>query len=116
MAAPVCDRYFSAQWIRRPVAAAMGFVLDSKLLIIAGALDGSSGLILHHHVEAMNRSFSNVLFGRWTGAGCSRVARKGVRRDAESCGHCSRPTKSWWCLVTEWRWRRRARSENYATP
>src|SRR6266403_1493279 len=27
-------------------AAAMGFVLDSKLLIIAGALDGSSGLIL----------------------------------------------------------------------
>ena len=27
-------------------AAAMGFVLDSKLLIIAGALDGSSGFIL----------------------------------------------------------------------
>jgi len=45
-------------------AAGLGIVLDNKLLIVAGALDGMSGLILAIVMcRAMNRSFSNVLFG-----------------------------------------------------
>src|SRR6202171_493732 len=44
--------------------AAMGFMLDNKIQIITGSLDGSSGFILSILMcRAMNRSITNVLFG-----------------------------------------------------
>ena len=69
-------------------AVAMGFVLENKVLIIAGALDGSSGLILSIIMcRAMNRSFTNVLFGAFgqvqTGSAVAeaRAVKSGTARD-----------------------------------
>jgi NAD(P) transhydrogenase subunit beta len=45
-------------------AAATGFVIHNNVLIVAGALDGASGFFLSILMSrAMNRSFTNVLFG-----------------------------------------------------
>ncbi|HEX3457004.1 MAG TPA: NAD(P)(+) transhydrogenase (Re/Si-specific) subunit beta [Candidatus Baltobacteraceae bacterium] len=52
-----------------------GFEIDSKLLIICGALVGASGTILTVAMSrAMNRPLTNVLFGAFGSAGGTEVA------------------------------------------
>ena len=70
-------------------AVAMGFVLENKVLIIAGALDGSSGFILSVIMcNAMNRSFTNVLFGAFgqvqaaAAAGEQKAVKSATAQDA----------------------------------
>ena len=71
-------------------AAATGFALNVPVLIVCGALDGGSGLILALRMsKAMNRSFRNVIFGAF-GANVHRkqaekeggMVREGTPEDA----------------------------------
>jgi len=56
-------------------ASATGFAIGNNVLIICGALDGASGFLLSLLMsKAMNRSFSNVLFGAFGSAPAASAA------------------------------------------
>jgi NAD(P) transhydrogenase subunit beta len=66
-------------------ACATGLALSSQILIICGALDGASGLLLSLLMsKAMNRSFANVLFGAFGTAPDAAAPAAGAQQQGRS--------------------------------
>jgi NAD(P) transhydrogenase subunit beta len=70
-------------------ASATGFAIGNNVLIIAGALDGTSGFFLSMLMsKAMNRSFTNVLFGAFGSAETAEAsAKSAASREVRAIHH-----------------------------
>ncbi len=69
-------------------ASAAGFMLGNDLLIVTGALVGSSGAILSMHMcHAMNRSFFAVIFANATASSSQGGEKKAIEGEVTSLVH-----------------------------